>query len=337
MSYAVDVLLVGMFALIGTVSWRVPALHLGAATLVSAAFFTLIQRKTRTADPYYAVPQMAAATLVQLGGILVAPALTLVFLNVLFVVFAFGALRLNERQAVIGWLASSVCLSLTVAVVWPSVGVPRTRLDLVLFAISYSSTLARCVYVGLQGNWLRLELQASNDRLLALTQRVDLMTRHDELTGLMNRRAITAHLEDHAALARRRMDILSVALLNIDLFKVINDRYGQAIGDRVLQACAALSMKAIRATDHAARYGGEEFLFLLTGTDLPEGHLAMERLRNMVAAHDWSELAPGLAVTVSIGVTTFQPAESMDELLVRATDALYEAKRAGRDRVVLAA
>jgi diguanylate cyclase (GGDEF)-like protein len=337
-SYAVDVALVALFAAAGTVPWVVPAAHAVAAAVVSAGFFALLRRRITSGDPYWTVHQMAAATAVQLGGIVVAPELALVFLNVLFIVFAFGALRLSRQQAVFGWLMISAGTAAGLAVVWPRVGLPhQTRFEMLLLAASYSSTLARCAYVGLQGSWLREELQRTNEQLVAFSQRIDRMARHDELTDLMNRRSIRAVLEEQATLAERGLDTLSVALLDLDHFKQVNDGFGHAVGDDVLREFGRVAVRTLRVTDRVGRYGGEEFLCVLTCATVDEVEAAMERLRAAIATHAWEGLAPGLSVTVSIGIASFRPGQSVAELLRRADDALYDAKRRGRDRVILAA
>jgi diguanylate cyclase (GGDEF)-like protein len=128
-----------------------------------------------------------------------------------------------------------------------------------------------------------------------------------------------------------------VAIIDIDHFKRINDRFGHAVGDDVLKAVAAAMRMACRDSDLLGRYGGEEFAVLLRG--IPPAHVAaaVERLRAAVAgvavAHDGDTIAP----TASIGVASLSPDDrDFDKLLIRADRALYEAKAQGRNRVVLA-
>jgi diguanylate cyclase (GGDEF)-like protein len=339
-SYASDVAVVTGFAALGTVPWRVPAAHALAAAVVSATFFVLLRRPVTDPaprDPYRTAQQVAAGTVVALGGLLLAPVLTLVFQNILFVVFAFGSLRMTRQQIVVGCVIASATTAFVLATAWPAPVALSTPAELALLALSYASTLARCAFVGLTGSRLRDELRRANDQLVTASERIERLARHDELTGLLNRRSIRALLEDHAALADRGMEDLAVAILDLDHFKSVNDRFGHGVGDQVLHAFGTLAAQTLRVTDHVGRHGGEEFLCVLTCSTVEDVQAAMERLRAAVAARDWHDLAPGLSVTISIGIAVFTPGQTVADLVRNADDALYAAKHQGRDRVILAA
>ena len=340
-SYAVDVALVALFAAAGTVRWYVPAAYAAAAALVSATFYLMFRRPVSDADKadrYRTVPQMAAASAIQLAALALVPELAPLFLNVLFIVFAFAALRLTARQATVAAASVGVGLALVMTLVWDRVAIPNaTPLEATILTLCYALTLVRCVVVGLYGSWLRDQLQKSNEQLAFFSERIDRMAHHDELTGAMNRRAIRSRLEDAAALATRGLDTLCVALMDIDRFKSINDRFGHAKGDEVLKEFVAILERETRATDAFGRYGGEEFLYVLSCAGADDAHRAMERMREAITTHDWARIADGLVVTVSIGIAAFHPAQSVADLILQADNALYEAKRQGRDRVVLAA
>ena len=161
----------------------------------------------------------------------------------------------------------------------------------------------------------------------------------DALTGLYNRRYLETHLShmiDHAA---NRGKLISVLILDVDYFKSVNDTHGHDTGDRVLQEMAGRLRSAIRSSDLACRTGGEEFVVVLSGTDLQTAERVGERVRKLVAAKPF--LATGgahLSITVSLGVASLTPAdESPDDILKRADQALYRAKREGRNRVSLSA
>jgi diguanylate cyclase (GGDEF)-like protein len=157
--------------------------------------------------------------------------------------------------------------------------------------------------------------------------------REDPLTGLANRRAFDAALDARLADARAQARPLAVVLFDIDGFKSINDRFTHAIGDSVLREVAALLQAHCRASDIAARIGGEEFVLLLREADRESARNVAERVRSEIAARDWSPVAAGLTVTISGGVAV-DPGEGGAAALVRDADiALYEAKRAGRNRV----
>ncbi|MFF5288824.1 GGDEF domain-containing protein [Paractinoplanes globisporus] len=152
------------------------------------------------------------------------------------------------------------------------------------------------------------------------------MSLEDPLTGLANRR----HLDDELAtgVAGR-----AIALVDVDHFKRVNDSFSHQIGDEVLRALGGLLRPACRAGDVAARYGGEEFAVLFRGLSTAEAAAAAERIRRTVEDYDWAGVAPGLAVTVSVGVAVGGESALPAGLLSLADRRLYEAKNAGRNRV----
>jgi diguanylate cyclase (GGDEF)-like protein len=122
-------------------------------------------------------------------------------------------------------------------------------------------------------------------------------------------------------------------MLDLDHFKQVNDSLGHATGDAVLKAFVKVVHATMRETDVFCRYGGEEFLMLLVDADVEAAATAVDRVRLSVAQHDWSAVAPGLALTVSAGVAGWRKGETLEPLLNRADSALYKAKRNGRNRV----
>ncbi len=126
----------------------------------------------------------------------------------------------------------------------------------------------------------------------------------------------------------------ATAILDLDNFKAVNDTFGHLKGDEVLKAFVETAQRSIRETDTLSRHGGEEFLVLLTATSEAAAPVAAERIRAAVAHRDWEIIAHGLALTVSVGGTAYRKGESVEQSLCRADVALYEAKRAGRNRVV---
>jgi len=160
---------------------------------------------------------------------------------------------------------------------------------------------------------------------------------HDELTGLLNRRAIMKILDKEVARAKRQPHMLCVGLCDIDHFKSINDTYGHQMGDAILKGVAQRFLETLRPYDEVGRYGGEEFLILLS-TDDDQALMLFERLRNVIAEKPFVVGNVSLKVTVSCGVTCFRlPADSRDcdSLFSAADSALYEAKNGGRDRTVI--
>ncbi|ROR29638.1 GGDEF domain-containing protein [Inmirania thermothiophila] len=194
---------------------------------------------------------------------------------------------------------------------------------------------ARSLHAVQQAQQIRRHAQALETRARELEERA----RRDSLTGLYNRAWLDQMLEEEFRRAESYGWPLSVAFIDLDRFKTINDTYGHAAGDTVLRRIAALLLDNSRETDIVARYGGEEFVLLLPGSGRRGAQAFCERLLAACRAAA-TEVAPGrhVAVTASIGLATHgehQRYESPDELVRAADKALYAAKVAGRDRLVV--
>lgn len=173
----------------------------------------------------------------------------------------------------------------------------------------------------------RAEQRAREATLLAST---------DELTGIANRRAFMSQLDREIAGATEFGWPLAVAMFDVDHFKLVNDRYGHAVGDRVLQLISARAASVVRGGDLVGRLGGEEFGILMPGATLDEAAHVAERLREaMETVAELDESLPG--VTISIGIAARESQRSAKELLASADVALYAAKGEGRNRVRIAA
>ncbi|MFW6057159.1 MAG: diguanylate cyclase, partial [Chloroflexota bacterium] len=160
------------------------------------------------------------------------------------------------------------------------------------------------------------------------------LARFDTLTGLLNRYSIVEKLSEWIRHSRRYHARLSIVLLDIDHFKRINDTYGHAAGDRVLQETASRLMGSIRQADFVGRYGGEEFLIVLPRTDIDGAAFIAERIRtNMEHAPLYVDDETPVRVTISLGVTQWHEDDKDDSLLVRVDSAMYRAKEGGRNRV----
>jgi diguanylate cyclase (GGDEF)-like protein len=191
-------------------------------------------------------------------------------------------------------------------------------------------------------HWLKARLDVERAEVAATLQRqrADLLAEQnaelsrqalvDGLTSLPNRRALMERLGSELAMAVPRFGF---ALTDLDHFKQVNDRYSHLIGDQVLRTVAELTRCTLREVDLPARYGGEEFALILVVTDATEMRLRCDRLRELVAAHPWHELAPGLQQTISIGATLARPGDTVETLISRADERLYAAKRRGRNGV----
>ncbi len=171
------------------------------------------------------------------------------------------------------------------------------------------------------------------DESKQLQRELERLATHDELTGLANRRLLFEILDHELARVTRFATPVSVLIIDADHFKDVNDRHGHALGDEVLQRIAAACEHTVRGIDAVGRLGGEEFAAVLPGTTLDEARIAAERVRTAVAALRIEHREATITPTVSIGVAEAAPDECAKALLARADEALYVAKRDGRNRV----
>jgi len=180
---------------------------------------------------------------------------------------------------------------------------------------------------------LNASLTEANVVRIALVDQLERQTYEDALTGLANRRRLDLRLTESFALVQRHARPLALAVADLDHFKRVNDQYSHAVGDAVLRTLAQLLTSQVRQSDLVARYGGEEFVLVLSETDAEAAHVVCEKIRAAVEHHAWSELAPGLALTVSIGFCADTTFDSAERMLAQADAELYAAKAAGRNCV----
>jgi diguanylate cyclase (GGDEF)-like protein len=172
--------------------------------------------------------------------------------------------------------------------------------------------------------------------VLDITQRkwaeeeIYLLATTDSLTGIANRRQFSTILASEIDRAKRYGTPMSLAMCDIDYFKRVNDTFGHDVGDHVLQTLTSLVKENIRANDVVARWGGEEFMVLMPQSDVEAASNVSEKLRLAIAGHHFDNLDK---LTVSLGVTAFEPQDDLNSLLKRVDEALYEAKKKGRNRV----
>jgi diguanylate cyclase (GGDEF)-like protein len=176
----------------------------------------------------------------------------------------------------------------------------------------------------------REALDAANETLRRKNEELERLSVTDGLTGLYNRRRLMETLTDETRRSQRLKHTFAVLMVDVDHFKKYNDSFGHQAGDTVPTKVAALLREATREVDFVARYGGEEFLILLPETGMGEALDIAERIRTRIAA----EVFHGRHMTVSIGVSEFPlHGENADHVVGAADEALYEAKREGRDKV----
>ena len=164
--------------------------------------------------------------------------------------------------------------------------------------------------------------------------RVSTLARHDPLTGALNRKGLDEAVKREVSNFRRKETPLSVGLLDIDNFKLLNDRLGHATGDEALAHLSRVARECMRPQDTLARYGGEEFVILLPDTPLDKGIEAMTRLQRELTTRFFLAGTEKIMITFSAGVAQLAPDESGDDAIKRADQAMYLAKRAGKNRVL---
>ena len=207
----------------------------------------------------------------------------------------------------------------------------RLELDQALFGAERSRMQAELQRVRAE------QMAAEAERLQAQARELGRYVLADPLTGLGNRRQVERELPRLLAHSARKGEPLALAMLDLDHFKQVNDRFGHAVGDAVLMATADLFRARVRGGDLIARMGGEEFLIVFAHASLEWAREACERLRLAIEGHDWAQVAPGLQVTISIGLCLASAQRDGTQLLEQADLALYQAKNEGRNRVVVAA
>lgn len=175
-----------------------------------------------------------------------------------------------------------------------------------------------------------MELKTANRLLQEEKQNLQTLSVTDQLTGLYNRYKIKELFDYEKKQLDRYKTDLSIIIMDIDYFKVINDTFGHIVGDKILQELAILLKKSVRASDVVSRWGGEEFLIFSSNVPLDKAIILAESIRHKIHKHEFSH---GIHMTVSFGVTCYYPLDTLEKLILRADDALYAAKDAGRDNV----
>ena len=329
----IDVGVLAGFAALGTISGWLAFLYgfiaFGATGFAAVAIRTGFSQ--RFADPYMTAFQVCVASLLQFGGLVLAPQIALVFLNNQFVIFTMGTFRLRLVTTVV---ATGALLSISGALlVWTrglDASLTTGRAELALFWVSYVMTLGRSNFIAWFGSATRQRLSQHNRELVRSVEHANYLASHDGLTGVLNRATLLGLLESSMRSANG-----CVALLDLDNFKHVNDHYGHLVGDQVLERFAREARRCLRDGDLIGRYGGEEFVIVFRNADCEQAQMAADRLLARIAALEWNAIASGLNLTVSAGFSELAAGESPESVLHRADIAMYAAKRRGGNRALL--
>jgi diguanylate cyclase (GGDEF)-like protein len=291
----------------------------------------------RFRDPSLTVWQLSMGVLAVNWGYLICGPMRTSALFPIMVVFAFSAFALRWRQ--IAFVTVLAVSSLVVAIVvreidpgWvPAQGeVAPLRVDInnVLMLIVVLPAIA---VIAARLSALRRKLQDQRQALSHALSEVERLAVSDELTGIPNRREMRFLLDRSVAFSANGITPFCIAILDIDHFKAVNDDLGHAAGDEVLKSFAQRATAELRNADVLARWGGEEFVLMMPGS-LNGVPRVLERIGSAIR----TGCHPTRRITFSAGIAQHRPQETVDQLLSRADVALYEAKRRGRDRCVLA-
>lgn len=272
-----------------------------------------------------------AAAYVILGQ---ARSITPVILSLIVMFGTFGTFGLSQRKILmnVGYALVVFGLAFAVVLLRQEPGyVPALE---AAHAAMVILVLLGSTFVALRMQHIRHRLVQQKHALSKALEQISHLARHDELTGLPNRRHMLERMEAERLRCQRNARPLMLALLDLDHFKSINDSHGHAAGDHVLQAFVAAVQKVVRGSDVLARWGGEEFVLMMSDTDTAGAEELLERLRHTVQALEVCVGGERLRITVSLGLAAGTPGETVAQTLDRADQAVYQAKAWGRNRVV---
>ena len=310
-------------------------------TYISVAlcvFYPLVRSGvTRTwSDPGLVAPQILWASGAMIIGYAVTPMVRSVAFQTLCLIQVFGFLSLRPKVA--AWTGGLTTAMLVIA--WLAMTVlGLSDVDPRAEALKISASCFVLVLMTFQSRSFGLMRERAfheKKSLAAAAEALRRITIHDGLTGLHNRAHMQERLEGEVQRALLNGHHFSVALIDLDHFKSINDTHGHPVGDEVLVNFALQGSEVLRETDVIGRWGGEEFLVLMPETEAAkQAQIAMTRLRGQLQSAQMSRSVPDLRVRFSCGVATWSAQDTIEQVLERADQALYRAKSKGRDRTEL--
>jgi diguanylate cyclase (GGDEF)-like protein len=310
---------------------------LGCYMMVNVGMFYALLRSglnLHFADPSLTLPQIMVALVCVVWSYAILGESRGAALILLALILMFGMFNLTAKQtrmAAFFALCAQGLTMLFMATLAPERFPARQEMVNFLFACTSLPTIS--VLSG-QLSTLRHRLQSRKEELAEALSRIQTLATRDELTGLFNRR----HMMETLSLQKKFSDqggrIFCIGILDIDHFKQVNDTHGHGVGYEVLRHFAQHAQSVMRDSDVIARWGGEEFLLMLTDCRLDQAEAGLERLREVINAAPMSDTVAGLRVTFSSGLTEQRYEETLDQTIERADQALYRAKRGGRNRTM---
>ena len=302
------------------------------------AFYVLIRANAvfRLAPDQLAVSQAAFSLVCAVWAYAISGPLRAAMLTMAVVIIVFCMFALRPRQTLM--LSAAAIVGMGVAMWWLQAHDPvrfPPATEFLTFGYLAGALVSTALLSG-EMSKLRARTKRQKAELSDALETIKVLATVDELTSLINRRHMNQVLETeerrHAPGAEA-----CIALIDIDFFKQVNDRYGHATGDAVLRCFSAAARASLRANDVLARWGGEEFLLMLPDAPVEDARAVLERMAERVAAMAVPGLDDGQRISFSAGLARRRSGESFADAINRADKALYQAKEAGRDRIVLAA
>jgi len=306
----------------------------GISFLINLIFIWLIvsNKNLRFKDPSLTIPQMVLAFLFAFAAHYFTNSHRGSYL--IFYVFAltFGFFRLNRREFFCLGAYAVVGYTCTMFLLWYT---HPQYVDIKFDVLRGFVLVITVLWFSLIGGYqyeLRIKLKATLKSLEEANKKLNELATIDELTGINNRRELLKKLRNDILRAERFDLPLSVLMVDVDKFKQINDTYGHQRGDMVLQGMARVLSQNLRNVDYMGRYGGEEFLVVLPNTHKDGGLVVAEKLRKRIEEENFDG---GIKATASFGVAELAKGEDLTSLVNRADEAMYQAKKMGRNKVVV--
>jgi diguanylate cyclase (GGDEF)-like protein len=334
-AYAISFFLVCLSYWLGVMESWVIVFCAITASMVFTIFYVWMRSglNLKMADPSLTIIQMVVATIVVMFLMYTANHIRGPFLIIYLIVFLFGIFRLNTRQ----FLSLTIFVLFTYGlVIYVLMEYQPQKINLyeeMLQWMALASLLPFFAFLGGHISSLRRKLRNSHTELEEAMEKIQEMAIRDELTGVYNRRYVMELLDYEKNRSSRGDGIFCLAMLDIDHFKNVNDMYGHLAGDAVLYTVATMIDKTMRNTEFCGRYGGEEFLIVLTQTDIKGALIFAERVRANIENILFPDLSPDFKVTVTIGLSEYHIREDVEKIISRADEALYRAKKGGRNRI----
>jgi diguanylate cyclase (GGDEF)-like protein len=339
-------MLIALYCYYGGLFARMPwSIYLTFTLIITTNLFIFFLIRSglnrRFKDPSLTMTQMVLATVWTMVMVYSLDEGRGIMLLLYMVVFTFGTFKLSFRQffilSVIALMGYGFVITLLLINQPKSVNL---RVEL-LYAGTLFAVLTWFSFIGSYINGLRkklskvnIELCNTNNALSDANEVIKQQAIHDDLTGIYNRGHLFHILLREKSLADRGELMFCLCIFDLDDFKKVNDTYSHLAGDMVLRVLSKRIRDNIRKEDYFARYGGEEFVLILTYPNLKDGLLSANRIQKLVSETTYPDLPEDFRMTISMGITRYQPLEDIDTLLRRADDALYKAKKSGKNCIV---